>query len=179
MYTGGTTGRAKGVMLSHRNLYACSRSSHEASQAEGITRALTPLPLSHAYGMIVTLTGFHATERGLAVLQRWFDPAELLALAERHRIQRMALVPAMIQMLLAQPLEDVDLSSLRYVKQRRRPARGGDPGAVGAAGSQLPDTGGLRVHRVGRGDLGEPGRGPPGRLGRAADPRLPGRDPGR
>jgi long-chain acyl-CoA synthetase len=48
MYTGGTTGRAKGVMLSHRNLYSCSRSSHEASQADGITRALTPLPLSHA-----------------------------------------------------------------------------------------------------------------------------------
>ena len=62
MYTGGTTGRAKGVMLSHRNLYYCSRSSHEASQADGIIRALTPLPLSHAYGMIVTLVGFHATE---------------------------------------------------------------------------------------------------------------------
>ena len=179
MYTGGTTGRAKGVMLSHRNLYSCSRSSHEASQAEGITRALTPLPLSHAYGMIVTLTGFHATERGLAVLQRWFDPAELLALAERHRIQRMALVPAMIQMLLAQPLEDVRpvLAPLR--EQRRRPARGGDPGAVGAAGSRLPDPRGLWVHRVRRGDLGEPARSQPARLGRAADSRLPGLDPGR
>src|SRR5215468_10764533 len=106
MYTGGTTGRAKGVMLTHRNLYACSRSSHQASQAEGITRALTPLPLSHAYGMIVTLTGFHATEP---------------ALAQRHRIQRMALVPAMIQMLLAQPLEDFDLSSLRYVNSGAAP----------------------------------------------------------
>jgi long-chain acyl-CoA synthetase len=115
MYTGGTTGRAKGVMLSHRNLYYCSRSSHEASQAEGITRALTPLPLSHAYGMIVTLVGFHATERTLGVLQRWFDPAQFLALAQQHRIQRTALVPAMVQMLLAQPLEDFDLSSLRYV----------------------------------------------------------------
>src|SRR5579859_3058053 len=115
MYTGGTTGRAKGVMLSHRNLYACSRSSHEASQAGGITRALTPLPLSHAYGMIVTLVGFHATERALGVLQRWFDPAEFLALAQQYQIQHTALVPAMIQMLLAQPLEDADLSSLRYV----------------------------------------------------------------
>jgi long-chain acyl-CoA synthetase len=115
MYTGGTTGRAKGVMLSHRNLYYCSHSSHEASRAEGITSALTPLPLSHAYGMIVTLVGFHATERALGVLQRWFDPAEFLALAQRHKIQRTALVPAMVQMLLAQPLEDADLSSLRYV----------------------------------------------------------------
>src|SRR6516164_3381437 len=121
MYTGGTTGRAKGVMLSHRNLYACSRSSHEISRIEGITRGLTPLPLSHAYGMIVTLVGFHATERGLNVLQRWFDPAEFLALAGQYRIQRTALVPAMIQMLLAQPLEDVDLSSLRYVNSGAAP----------------------------------------------------------
>jgi long-chain acyl-CoA synthetase len=121
MYTGGTTGKAKGVMLSHRNLYYCSRSSHEASQVEGITAALTPLPLSHAYGMIVTLVGFHATERAVGVLQRWFDPAEFLVLAERHRIQRTALVPAMIQMLLAQPLEDADLSSLRYVNSGAAP----------------------------------------------------------
>jgi long-chain acyl-CoA synthetase len=115
MYTGGTTGRAKGVMLSHRNLYYCSASSHAASQAEGLTRGLTPLPLSHAFGMIVTLTAFHATEPGFGVLQRWFDPADFLALAEQHRVQRSALVPAMVQMLLAQPLEDFDLSSLRYV----------------------------------------------------------------
>src|SRR6266702_4795121 len=94
MYTGGTTGRSKGVMLSHRNLYYCARSSHEASHAEGITRALTPLPLSHAYGMIVTLVGYQATERALGVLQRWFDPAGFLALAQEHRIQRTALVPA-------------------------------------------------------------------------------------
>jgi long-chain acyl-CoA synthetase len=121
MYTGGTTGRAKGVMLSHRNLYYCSRSAHEASQADGITRALTPLPLSHAYGMIVTLVGYHATEQALGVLQRWFDPADFLALAQQHRIERTALVPAMIQMLLAQPLEDTDLSSLRYVNSGAAP----------------------------------------------------------
>ncbi len=121
MYTGGTTGRAKGVMLTHRNLYACSASAHESSQATGLTRTLVPLPLSHAYGMIVTLVGLHATEPGLAVLQRWFDPAEWLKLAQQHRIQRTALVPAMIQMLLSLPLEEADLSDLRYVTSGAAP----------------------------------------------------------
>jgi long-chain acyl-CoA synthetase len=121
MYTGGTTGRAKGVMLSHRNLHSCSRSSYEASHADGITRELTPLPLSHAFGMIVTLVGFHAIEPGLTVLQRWFDPAEFLVLAQRHRVQRTSLVPAMIQMLLAQPLEEAGLSGLRYVTSGAAP----------------------------------------------------------
>jgi long-chain acyl-CoA synthetase len=121
MYTGGTTGRSKGVMLTHRNLYRCSASSHESSQAPGITTALVPLPLSHAYGMIVTLVGFHATEPGLAVLQRWFDPALWVSLAQEYRVQRTAVVPAMIQMLLAQPLEDADLSALVYVNSGAAP----------------------------------------------------------
>jgi long-chain acyl-CoA synthetase len=121
MYTGGTTGRSKGVMLTHRNLYRCAESSHDSSQAPGITRSLVPLPLSHAYGMIVTLVGFHAVEPGLAVLQRWFDPAEWLALAQQYRVQRTAVVPAMLQMLLAQPLEDADLSALVYVNSGAAP----------------------------------------------------------
>ncbi len=121
MYTGGTTGRSKGVMLSHRNLYGCSASSYESSQAPGISRTLVPLPLSHAYGMIVTLVGLHTVEPGLAVLQRWFDPAQWVALAQEYRIQRTSVVPAMIQLLLAQPLEDADLSALVYVNSGAAP----------------------------------------------------------
>ncbi len=102
-------------MLSHRNLYRCSASSFESAEAPGITSALVPLPLSHAYGMIVTLVGFHVFEPGLAVLQRWFDPVQWVILAQEYRIQRTSVVPAMIQMLLAQPLEDADLSDLVYV----------------------------------------------------------------
>jgi long-chain acyl-CoA synthetase len=115
MYTGGTTGRSKGVVLTHRNLDACARSSHEAAYVPGITRTLTPLPLAHAYGLIVTLVGLHAEEPGLAVLQPWFDPVEWLALAQEHEVQRASLVPSMIQMLLAHPLEEADLSALRFI----------------------------------------------------------------
>ncbi|WP_327358651.1 class I adenylate-forming enzyme family protein [Streptomyces sp. NBC_01304] len=125
LYTGGTTGRAKGVMLSHRNLRSCAASTHQAGQedglAEGINRTLIPLPLSHAYGLIVTLVGWHAVEPQLAILQRWFAPAEWLALAQEYRVQRTTLVPSMIQMLLAQPLEKADLSELRHVASGAAP----------------------------------------------------------
>ncbi|NGO76310.1 long-chain fatty acid--CoA ligase [Streptomyces sp. YC504] len=125
LYTGGTTGRAKGVMLSHRNLYTCSLAAYQAGEApgltEGITRTLIPLPLSHAYGLIVTLAGWQSTRPQLGVLQRWFDPAEWLALAQEHAIQRTTLVPSMIQMLLGHPLEDTDLSALRLVNSGGAP----------------------------------------------------------
>ncbi|MPZ00084.1 MAG: AMP-binding protein [Actinophytocola sp.] len=115
MYTGGTTGRSKGVELSHRNLWYCGRSAHDASYMPGLTRVLNPLPISHAFGMIVTVGGMHAPEPGVAVLMRWFDPGQWVVLAEEHRIERGTLVPAMAQLLLTQQLEDADLSSLRYL----------------------------------------------------------------
>jgi long-chain acyl-CoA synthetase len=121
MYTGGTTGRAKGVPLSHANLFACAKSAWETSNVPGLTRVITPLPLSHAYGMIVTIIGMHAAEPSLAVIQRWFNAHELVALCEQYRPERSALVPAMIQMLLAEPLEDADLGSLRYLSSGAAP----------------------------------------------------------
>jgi len=63
----------------------------------------------------VTVVGLHAEEQTQAVLMRWFDPEVFLQLAQEHRTQITAVVPSMLQLLLAQPLEDYDLSELRYV----------------------------------------------------------------
>ncbi len=115
MYTGGTTGRAKGVALSHANLWSCARSAWEASNVPGVARTIVPLPLSHAYGMIVTVIGMHADEPAVSVVQRWFNAPEWVSLCEQHRTQRTVLVPAMLQMLLAEPLEQAALDSLLYV----------------------------------------------------------------
>jgi long-chain acyl-CoA synthetase len=115
LYTGGTTGRAKGVLLSHENLSFAGRSGHDAGHVPGVVRGLLALPLSHAFGLLVTVVGFHAVEQHPSVLMRWFDPERYLELAQEHRTQITAVVPSMLQLLLAQPLEDYDLSELRYV----------------------------------------------------------------
>jgi long-chain acyl-CoA synthetase len=115
LYTGGTTGRAKGVMLSHANLYFSTQAVQRAAHVPGVARSLLTLPLSHSYGLLVTIAGMHSPERPVTVLLRWFDTSAFLELIERHRLQTSAVVPSMIHLLLAEPLERHDLSSLRYL----------------------------------------------------------------
>jgi long-chain acyl-CoA synthetase len=115
LYTGGTTGRSKGVMLTHASLFYTGRAGHESGHVPGVNRVLIPLPLSHAYGLLVTIVGMHSPEKGFGVLMRWFEPQGFLELIQEHRLQVAAVVPTMLQVLLSQPLEDCDLSSLRFV----------------------------------------------------------------
>jgi long-chain acyl-CoA synthetase len=112
LYTGGTTGRAKGVMLTHRGLWSGGHALAEAGKSTGTTRSLLPLPLSHAFGLLVTIAGMHADGPRVSVLQRWFDAPSWVALVEEHRLETSAVVPSMMTMLMALPLEDHDLSSL-------------------------------------------------------------------
>ena len=114
LYTGGTTGRAKGVMLTHRGLWSSGHGLHVNSKTMEATRAIAPLPLSHAYGLILTISGLHGEEPRFTVLQRWFNAEDWVAQVEEHRLESSAVVPSMLQMLLAMPLEQHDLSSLKY-----------------------------------------------------------------
>ncbi|BAL88503.1 putative acyl-CoA synthetase [Actinoplanes missouriensis 431] len=123
LYTGGTTGRAKGVMLSHRGLWECGRGLDQVNRTMDVTRSLLALPLSHAYGLIVSIAGLHSDRRHVSVMQRWFDPAGWLRLVAEHRVESAPVVPTMLAMLLAQPLGEHDLSSLR---------------AFGSGGATLP-----------------------------------------
>jgi long-chain acyl-CoA synthetase len=121
LYTGGTTGRSKGVMLSHANLHFTGGAAHAARHEPGINRALTTLPLSHAYGLLVTIAAMHSDEQGVVVLLRWFDPDAFLALIGEHRLQLSAVVPSMLQILLSKPLEQYDLSTLHYLSSGGAP----------------------------------------------------------
>jgi long-chain acyl-CoA synthetase len=128
LYTGGTTGRSKGVMISHDALSASAWAATATSHDPSMTRSLLPLPLSHVYGLMVSVMALHSPDPGTSVLMRWFDPAGWLALAQEHRVNVSPLVPSMLQMLAAQPIEDYDLSALVRLTSGAAPL----PGQVAA-----------------------------------------------
>jgi long-chain acyl-CoA synthetase len=137
LFTGGTTGRSKGVPLSHANLWYAGWSSRQRSHVPGLTRRITALPLSHSYGILVTVGSLHLPEPPFTVLLRWFDPARWLALAAQHRAQVAAVVPSMLAALLTQPLESHDLSELRHVFSGAAPLA---PALVAEFESRVPSA---------------------------------------
>ena len=120
LYTGGTTGRSKGVALTHSGLDAAG-AAVAAVQEPDLVVGLLPLPLAHAYGLLLSVSNYHVDRPKRAVIMRWFDPAQFLSLTEQHGVQSTAFVPSMLQMLLGQPLEQHDLSSLRTVSSGGAP----------------------------------------------------------
>ena len=121
LYTGGTTGRSKGVMISHNALSAAAWAATATSYDPAQRTALLTLPLSHVYGLMVSVMSVHAPQPGVTVLMRWFDPAGWLELSQQHRVNVSPLVPSMLQMLLQQPLEDYDLSALTRLNSGAAP----------------------------------------------------------
>lgn len=113
LYTGGTTGRAKGVMLSHRGLWEAGSGMDKVARTMSSTRSLLPLPLSHAFGLNVLVAGLHSDREHVSVMQRWFDPQGWLELVQEHRLETSPVVPSMMQMLLDLPYQAYDLSSLQ------------------------------------------------------------------
>jgi long-chain acyl-CoA synthetase len=115
LYTGGTTGRAKGVMLTSANLWTTSWARQQVVEGAGTTSVLVPLPMSHVFGLINALSRLHVSRPGTLHLMERFVAAEWLQRVERDRISASALVPSMLQLLVAEDLEAHDLSSLSYV----------------------------------------------------------------
>ena len=111
-YTGGTTGRSKGVMLSHANIMANAQNTLPATPIDRETRYVHAAPMFHladgALTFLVTAYGGSHT-----FLPR-FDPGAFLRMVEQHGVTTALLVPTMVNMLVHHPdVTQRDLSSLR------------------------------------------------------------------
>ena len=111
-YTGGTTGRSKGVMLSHRNLVFNSFNSLVLLKYEGSTRFLHAPRMFHIADCVAVFGG---TQLGIEhYFIPAFNPQITLEAIERWRITETLLVPTMVNMTVNHPgVEDFDLSSFK------------------------------------------------------------------
>ncbi|MCL6580001.1 MAG: long-chain fatty acid--CoA ligase [Firmicutes bacterium] len=113
IYTGGTTGRPKGVMLSHRALVVNARQVIAWGQVGPDDRVLAALPLFHGFGMSVCMNT-PLIGGGSAVLMPRWDPGQALRLIQRHRPTIFIGVPTMYIGLINHPDRGRhDLTSLR------------------------------------------------------------------
>lgn len=114
LYTSGTTGDPKGVILSHENLLSANEMF--LRNAEGIhdVRTVSALPLSHIYGVIVMNMGLSLGTR-VRILRKW-DTRAVFEAIEELKVNRMSVVPTMLTyMLNFTDRDQYDVSSLEHV----------------------------------------------------------------
>jgi len=119
LFTGGTTGLPKGVILTHNNLvsnalqciYSRVNSYEEAEEIRGNGVNLSILPLCHAMGL--TVLNLYLYDAWMLAMFESFDPAEVLKAIEYYKVDTLIAVPVMYQMIINHPdFTERDLSSI-------------------------------------------------------------------
>ncbi|MFT4729782.1 MAG: acyl-CoA synthetase (AMP-forming)/AMP-acid ligase II [Granulosicoccus sp.] len=99
MYTSGTTGRPKGVVLSHSNVIAGGLNVGQGHELTAQDRALCVLPLYHINGLCVTIFGPLVTA-GSVVIPNRFSTSGFWRCVDTHQCTWFSVVPTQIAYLL-------------------------------------------------------------------------------
>lgn len=114
-YSSGTTGKPKGVMLTHRNLVANVVQAGAVAKIAPDEKAIAFLPFFHIYGMTVLMNLF-LNQRAQIITMPRFDLEMYLRLIQEHRATRLYIVPPVALALAKHPMvDDYDLSSVKQV----------------------------------------------------------------
>lgn len=114
-YTGGTTGKPKGVIITHRSYISSSLSLGFVDSLTPGGRYLHAAPMFHLAD--IGLAGHHWLVGNTHCFLPRFAPAAMIELIEAEQITETTLVPTMVQMLVDDPAirDGHDLSSLRHI----------------------------------------------------------------
>jgi acyl-CoA synthetase (AMP-forming)/AMP-acid ligase II len=114
MYTAGTTGFPKGVMLSHTSFSTYMLENVSPADPESDESNILTVPLYHVAGIQAMMAAIYGGRT--LVMERQFEPEEWMTLVEREKANRAMMVPTMLKQLLDHPnFKKHDLSSLRVI----------------------------------------------------------------
>lgn len=120
MYTSGTTGSAKGVISTHRNIMAATNLMTIETRVVPEDVNLLVMPLFHSGGLWPTLCHFYRGAQTI-ILPR-FDEKKVMQMVEERKITFLNLVPTTLRRMISHPdLGKHDLSSLRFIMYASAP----------------------------------------------------------
>ena len=110
--TGGTTGKSKGVMITHRNISTLFANFYAHFRYHDDTRHLVVAPMTAPAGIVGSM---HFARGGTNVIMSKASPQAVVDAIEKHRITHLFLPPTVLYMTLALPdIRRRDFSSLQH-----------------------------------------------------------------